>query len=291
MQRSDAGQRPQRIMGRDADARGLRRRGDLARLGEAAGMGDIGLGDMHGVEAEQRLELAAADEPLARGDRDRRALGHGLHQLRIARRHRLLDEERPARRQGTDVVEGGGGRGRAAVEIHHDLDLLAHGLAQRLHQLGDMIDAAQRRRVMRIGNEHDLEGAVALVDDLEGLVDQRLGLHGLIDGAHVAEAEMGIDRHAIAGLAAEEPPDRHAQILAQDVPERHLDAGDGRGADDPHAPEAMLVHHAIGLLDVAGIAADEKRRQILHRARRRRASSIRGWPRPSRRAPPGRSRP
>ena len=152
------------------------------------------------------------------------------------------------------------------MEIDHDLDLLAHGLAQRLHQLGDMVDPAQRRRVMRIGNEHDLEGAVALVHDLEGLVDQRLGLHGLIDGAHVAEAEMGIDRHAIAGLAAEQAPDRHAQILAQDVPERHLDAGDGRGADDAHAPEAMLVHHAIGLLDVARIAADEQRRQILHGA-------------------------
>ena len=150
------------------------------------------------------------------------------------------------------------------MEIHHDLDLLAHGLAQRLHQLGHMVDAAQRGRVMRVGDEHDLEGAVALVDDLEGLVDQRLGLHGLIDRAHVAEAEMGIDRHAIAGLAAEEPPDRHAQILAQDIPERHLDAGDGGGADDPHAPEAMLVHHPISLLDVARIAADEERGQILH---------------------------
>jgi hypothetical protein len=35
--------------------------------------------------------------------------------------------------------------------------LLAHGLAQRLHQLGDVVDAAQRGRVVRVRNEHDLQ--------------------------------------------------------------------------------------------------------------------------------------
>ena len=34
---------------------------------------------------------------------------------------------------------------------------------------------------------------------------------------------MGVDRHGIPGLAAEKPPDRNAEILAEDVPERHLD--------------------------------------------------------------------
>ncbi len=171
------------------------------------------------------------------------------------------------------------------MEIDHDLDICAERVPQGPHQPGDMIDRAQRRRVMGVGNEHDLEGAIAFGHDRERPFHQLIGLHRLINGAHVAEAEMGIDRDSIARPAPQQPPDRHAEVLAEDVPQRHLDPGDRRGADHPHAPEALLVHHAIGLLDVARIAADQERRQVLHgaddRARlpleRRLAPAVEPW--------------
>ena len=68
VKRGGAGDRSQRIVRRDADAGRFRRRGDLARFGETAGMGDVRLGDVQGMQPEQRLELGAADQALAGRD-------------------------------------------------------------------------------------------------------------------------------------------------------------------------------------------------------------------------------
>ena len=81
MQRGDAGDRAERIVWRDADARGFRHRGDLARLGQAAGMADIGLGDMHGVERNSgsNSPRSIRRSPVAIGTGERSVTG--LHQL------------------------------------------------------------------------------------------------------------------------------------------------------------------------------------------------------------------
>ena len=57
-----------------------------------------------------------------------------------------------------------------------------------------------------------------------------------------AAAEMGIDAHPVAHLAAEQLPDRHAQRLALDVPQRVLDARHGGEADRAERPEAEAGH-------------------------------------------------
>ena len=46
-------------------------------------------------------------------------------------------------------------------------------------------------------------------------------------------------------------PDRHAERLAENVPERQFDAADRRHADDAHAPEAVPVHDLQAVLDIA----------------------------------------
>jgi hypothetical protein len=117
-----------------------------------------------------------------------------------------------------------------------------------------------------VGDEHRLEGLIALLDDLAGALDQRRLVQRLIDGAHVAKSEMRIDADLVAHLAAQKTPDRQALILAEDVPQRQLDAGDRAHADGAQTPEGMLAQDADGLLDVARIGADQQRLEILDRA-------------------------
>ena len=136
-------------------------------------------------------------------------------------------------------------------------------LRKALHHAPDLVDLRQGRVVMRVGDEHGLEGRIALCNDLMGARQQRLGVQCLVDGPHVAQAEMGVDADLVANLAAEQAPHGHAERLAEDVPERHLDAGDGAHPDHAEAPEAVLLQHPHGLFDVARVASDQKRREIL----------------------------
>ena len=67
------------------------------RLAEAADMAEVGLGDVDRPGAEQLVELAPVDQPLAGSDRHRR-LGLDRDQPQgLAGRQRLLDEQRPER--------------------------------------------------------------------------------------------------------------------------------------------------------------------------------------------------
>ena len=59
----------------------------------------------------------------------------------------------------------------------------------------------------------------------EALRHPELGRGGKLLAVEEAKAEGGIDRHARM-RAAKEPPDRLAQRLALDVPQRHVDRGE-----------------------------------------------------------------
>ena len=148
------------------------------------------------------------------------------------------------------------------MEVDHDFDVRADSRPQRLHHARDLVHLGQGRVIVRIGDEDCLEGAVALRDDFLRALDQRRRVERLVDGAHVAEAKMRVDAHLVAHLAAEQPPHGNAEVLAENVPQRHLDAGDRAHADHAEPPETCFLSDAHGLLDVAGIAADQQRREI-----------------------------
>ena len=76
---------------------------------------------------------------------------------------------------------------------------------------------------------------------------------------------MRVDAQMLADLAAEQPPDRNSERLAEDVPQGDLDAADRRHADDAHPPEAVLGQHLLALLDVARVLPDEERGEIVNR--------------------------
>ena len=152
------------------------------------------------------------------------------------------------------------------MKVDHDLDLRPNCTAQRLHQARDLVDLRQGRVEMGVGDEHRLERPIAAVEQLPRAQHERVGVGRLVHGPHVAEAEMRIDADLVAHLAAEQPPHRHAEVLPEDIPERHLDARDRARPDRPEPPERLLLHDPHGLFDVARITSDEQRRQILHGA-------------------------
>src|ERR1700683_5335515 len=100
-------------------------------------------------------------------------------------------------------------------------------------------------------------------------LDQLLRRFGFIDRAHVAETEVRIDAHAVAHAPAQQHPHRDRERLAQNIPKRDFDSRNGAHADDAKAPEAVLLHDPHEFLDVARIASDHERSEIVDRPRDR----------------------
>ena len=94
---------------------------------------------------------------------------------------------------------------------------------------------------------------------------------------------MGVDADPVARRAAEQLVDGHAQGLALDVPEGHVDAAQGAGQDRAAAVEGVAVDRLPVVDDLARVLADEVGLDLLDRRRRRssaRPSTI-GSPRPT----------
>ena len=99
------------------------------------------------------------------------------------------------------------------------------------------------------------------LERLEALGENRLGgLQKSFRRSFGAIPAIGVAKHAVAHLAAEQLMDRHAEALAEDVPAGDLDCGDHR-AMDVAAIERNAVEHALGeRVDAARILSD---RQVL----------------------------
>ena len=74
---------------------------------------------------------------------------------------------------------------------------------------------------------------------------------------------MAVDRHARAHLATEQLIQWQPGLLTLDVPQGHIDAGNGVVLDRPVAPVGVLVHQLPEFLDRLGVAADQQRFEIL----------------------------
>src|SRR5262249_55862187 len=98
----------------------------------------------------------------------------------------------------------------------------------------------------------------------------------LANSAHRRPATRRVGRDAIAATTAEETPERLAERLAQEVPERDVHAAQGahrdpappdRGERPALAERVMRARSAIEQLpdpgDVAGVAPHEARRDLL----------------------------
>lgn len=152
------------------------------------------------------------------------------------------------------------------MEVHHDLDIRSDRVPQRGHHPAGVIDLTQKSTVVGIGNDHDLHRPISTREDVVSAIDQLAGRFRLINSPHVSEAEMRIDPDALAHLPAEQPPHRQIKRLAIDVLERNLDSRDRADSDGAEPPEAVLLHNSDELFDVARIASDDKRSEVLDRS-------------------------
>ena len=246
-------------MRRDADVGDLGRRGDLAPLPDAAAVGEIGLQDVRRAEREDVAESPFGEEPLAGRDRDRdrrRDLGH---RRRVLRQHRLLEEE------DVELVERlppSGPPTSARSRPWQSIRMSTSGpTASRMSRIWRRACAqspvARRPRApRRTGSQ--LERPPAGLDE----ADARLG--DLL--RRVAARPVGVEADPVAHPAAEQLVDRDAERLAEDVPQRLLDAGDGAADDHAAAPERVAVDRLPVVLDPRRVLADQVLLDVVDRA-------------------------
>ncbi len=136
--------------------------------------------------------------------------------------------------------------------------------------------AATHRSAWRIGREalerhrrrhgHRLERREALLHHPGRELAEALRLVALVEVLHLAAAEVAVEPDVVAHRAAPQLVAGHAVHLAEDVPQRDVDAADRRAADDPAAvPEVLAEHHLPEVLDPRRILADDQVGEILDR--------------------------
>jgi hypothetical protein len=91
-----------------------------------------------------------------------------------------------------------------------------------------------------------------------------LYLSGLVDRVLDRRAVgVAVDHDAGAAGAAQQLVERQAGDLGLDVPQRHVDGGDGRHRHRPSAPVGALVEELPDVLDLVGVAADQAGDHVL----------------------------
>ncbi len=185
----------------------------------------------------------------------------------VARLNGLLDEQGMVRCQDIDIGQRRADRPAAPVEFHHDIDLVADGVADGLHQTSHLFHLGKRCVVVGVGNDQHLDCVVTHLDGFDDALDVGLDVVCRAFLPLDAAAEIvAVDPDLVAAPAAEQPPDRDAEILAADVPQRLFDGAECRKADDAEGPEAVALDLGDQVLDAGWVLADDHRRDVLDRA-------------------------
>ena len=93
---------------------------------------------------------------------------------------------------------------------------------------------------------------------------ETLRLVALVEVLHLPAAEMPVEPNVVADAPAPEPVAGDAVHLAEDVPERDVDAAHRGPADDPaRVPEVLAEHHLPEVLDPRRVLADDQLRDVL----------------------------
>ena len=218
----------------DPDIESGGQRGDLLALREAAGDDDIRLDDVNSTCYQHIAEAIGLCLVLTAGDAHTGLAPKFGHLANIILRDRLLEEadvigrQRPGQLHRMEIIE-------AAIGIDEEFCLRTDRIANAgdaAFVLDDHI--TQQARLVAslqcaVANRH-LQAREAAFHPGFSRVWQFIGFIK-------AEAECGVDRASFA-RAAEEPPDRLAKRLALDIPQRHIDGGNG-----VHADPALPTRH------------------------------------------------
>ena len=258
---------------RNGAERAVRRKGhivalshgcDLLDLGDAAGMRQVRLYDVHAAAGQQTLEVIFGKQPLTCGDGDVAACGDLLKALHVLTQDRLLNEHGVKLLQlfGQDL---GHGLVHPTVEVDGNAKIFAADLTDGRHPLQHRID-------LIVGVDHlQFLGCIHL-NGPEALVHFLLGGSSHVTGAIPADPRIYL--HAIPALTPHELVDRHAKHLAFDIPQGLIDAGNGAHQHTAAPIKACPVEHRPKPLNVGGILADEVVPHLLHTGQHRLGMSL-----------------
>src|SRR5204862_2468229 len=196
---------------------------------------------------------------------------------------------------GGDRNIGGGADLRLAALVVGGDRLLEPGEVVLLNKPAETLCLGDRQRAMRVAHQPDLRPqgfaggphaprrmARVAIDNANPHLDRPKAATRDIAEEFVADlvrpgpAARGIGRHLLGAPPAQQPPDRDAERLAEDVPQRAIDAAD-RGHRNAAAPEhrkdATLAQRVMGSRtgverlpqpgDVARVLTPEERREFL----------------------------
>ena len=201
----------------------------------------VRLADVDDLPLDQLAAAVDGARPLAGGDRQGETLRHFGQRVQVLRWHRVLVEEQVVVLQLLADPDGvRHGEPRRAVDVDAQIDVVRERVPQPAHGAHRLLRAAALQR------------GVALLDQLQG----RVRLRG-----------VGVDAHPLAAHPPQQIDDRHAELLAQNVPEGDLDPGHRPGADDAghavaHHPQQHLLPQQ---LDAPRVLPDEHGLEVLDR--------------------------
>ena len=219
---------------------------DFQRLAQAAGPDDVGHHDVRGVGVEDAAVGVAGEEPLARGLRhagflhEAGKVGCAVGLEKILHPHHVIGLERAGDAERAIHVP-------ARMPLERDLHLVADRLPDFLHGpqalrelVGEQVvaDGADGGPAGGAGDGGDLHlrrEAVPRPDLHRGdaLREQRAGeFAGVFQEAGLVGIERSIhagvvDADGVTRLAAEQVEDGLAGVLAEQIPERDVEGGDG----------------------------------------------------------------
>src|ERR1039457_889657 len=200
---------------------------DAAFFADAADPGNVRLHDVEGSLLKPGNERLSAGQDLAPGDRHRRTVPQQYVIVQVVRWKRLLEP------RDVEIGEHAGGarrplvvlrpKGVACARVDHQQTLRSNGVARGANDClvhGEAMltkrRLAQRRPPKR--SPTNLERAKALTTNRGELLRK---------GLRFAHQQRGVGLHSLAVAPAQEPADRLAGYLAEDVPQGDVDSTDG----------------------------------------------------------------
>jgi hypothetical protein len=151
---------------------------------------------------------------------------------------------------------------------HADADIRAYGITLCRNVGQSQVDLVEGVE------ELQLFGAVHLHRSETALHCFFCGTGGV--GRTVA-TDPRVDADLVAHLAAEQVADRHAQMLALDIPQGLVDPGQGAHVHRATAIEAAAVEHSPDVFDIARVLADQVIGQFFHGGRHGMGAALDDW--------------
>ena len=140
----------------------------------------------------------------------------------------------------------------AAVAVEHQQPLRTDRFADRFRRRRDGADDGRVAQRPRRERDAEFEGVVSGGERL---------LRPVVDHRRLQRAAgpaVDVDADLLPVRSAEEPVNRHAEALTEDVPEGEFDSGHRGAFDDAAAPELLPGHHLREIFDPGRILADQQ---------------------------------